>query len=63
MGDSHDIRFIGGLSLYIPFTFSSLTVSNFALCCMPFLAGFYSKDYILKMFHTHQTFSNRSPAA
>jgi NADH-ubiquinone oxidoreductase chain 5 len=47
--DSQDIRFMGGLSLYMPFT-SSLMVSNFALCGMPFLAGFYSKDFILEMF-------------
>ena len=44
------IRFIGGLSVYIPFTSSSLMVSNFALCGMPFLAGFYSRDFILEMF-------------
>nr|AQP30030.1 NADH dehydrogenase subunit 5 [Nasutitermes sp. COL2012L08] len=50
MGDSQDIRFMGGLSVYMPFTSSSLMVSNFALCGMPFLAGFYSKDYILEMF-------------
>nr|URH17054.1 NADH dehydrogenase subunit 5 [Pericapritermes sp. H SH-2022a] len=50
MGDSQDIRFMGGLSVYMPFTSSSLMVSNFALCGMPFLAGFYSKDFILEMF-------------
>ena len=44
MGDSQDIRFIGGLSVYIPFTSSSLMVSSFALCCMPFLAGIYFRD-------------------
>jgi NADH:ubiquinone oxidoreductase subunit 5 (subunit L)/multisubunit Na+/H+ antiporter MnhA subunit len=38
MGDSQDTRFIGGLSVYIPFTSSSLIVSNFALCGIPFLA-------------------------
>jgi NADH:ubiquinone oxidoreductase subunit 5 (subunit L)/multisubunit Na+/H+ antiporter MnhA subunit len=47
MGDSQDFRFIGGLSLYVPFTSSSLMVSNFALCCVPILDGFYSKDFVL----------------
>ena len=50
MGDSQDIRFMGGLSIYMPFTISSLTVSNFALCGMPILAGFYSRDFILEIF-------------
>jgi len=50
IGDSQDIHFMGGLSVYIPFTSSSLMVSNFALCGVPFLAGFYSKDFILEMF-------------
>jgi NADH-ubiquinone oxidoreductase chain 5 len=49
-GDPQDIRFIGGLDAYIPFTSSSLMVANFTLCGMPFLAGFYSKDFILEMF-------------
>ena len=50
IGDSQDIRFMGGLSIYIPFVSSSLMVSNFALCGIPFLAGFYSRDYILEIF-------------
>jgi len=49
MGDSQDIRFIGGLSLYTIYFFK-LMVSNFALCGIPFLAGFYCKDYILEIF-------------
>jgi NADH:ubiquinone oxidoreductase subunit 5 (subunit L)/multisubunit Na+/H+ antiporter MnhA subunit len=32
MGDSQDIRFMGGMSVYMPFTSSCLMVSNFALC-------------------------------
>ena len=47
MGDSQDIPFIGGLSVCMPFTSSCLMVSNFALCGMPFLSGFYSRDFIL----------------
>lgn len=47
--NSQDIRFIGNLSSQIPFTSVCLGVSRFALCGIPFLAGFYSKDLILEM--------------
>nr|URX53688.1 NADH dehydrogenase subunit 5 [Bifiditermes nr. madagascariensis] len=49
MKDSQDIRFMGGLSFQMPFTSVCLGVSSFALCGMPFLAGFYSSDLILEM--------------
>jgi NADH-ubiquinone oxidoreductase chain 5 len=44
-----DIRMIGGLCLNIPLTSSFFNISNIALCGMPFLAGFYSKDLILEI--------------
>ena len=47
--DSQDIRYIGNLSFQIPLTSSCLIISNFALCGIPFLAGFYSKDLILEI--------------
>nr|YP_009166372.1 NADH dehydrogenase subunit 5 [Jankowskia athleta]ALB36919.1 NADH dehydrogenase subunit 5 [Jankowskia athleta] len=49
MNDMQDIRFMGGISLYIPMTCLCMNVSNMALCGIPFLAGFYSKDLILDM--------------
>nr|YP_010261314.1 NADH dehydrogenase subunit 5 [Gomphus vulgatissimus]UIB40221.1 NADH dehydrogenase subunit 5 [Gomphus vulgatissimus] len=49
MGDCQDIRFMGGLSYFLPLSSSCFMVSNLALCGMPFLAGFYSKDLILEM--------------
>nr|YP_010946824.1 NADH dehydrogenase subunit 5 [Rhabdoblatta atra]WGO57581.1 NADH dehydrogenase subunit 5 [Rhabdoblatta atra] len=49
MKDSQDIRFMGNLSFQMPLTSSCLMISNFALCGMPFLAGFYSSDLILEM--------------
>nr|ASM82755.1 NADH dehydrogenase subunit 5 [Hestiasula sp. FS-2017] len=44
-----DIRFMGSLSIFMPLTSTCFMVSNFALCGMPFLAGFYSKDMILEI--------------
>uniref|UniRef100_A0AAU7NI76 NADH-ubiquinone oxidoreductase chain 5 n=1 Tax=Salassa olivacea TaxID=3073723 RepID=A0AAU7NI76_9NEOP len=49
MNDIQDIRYMGGISLYIPLTSLCLNVSNMALCGIPFLSGFYSKDLILEM--------------
>lgn len=47
--DSQDIRNIGSLVTQIPYTTACLNVANIALCGIPFLAGFYSKDLILEM--------------
>nr|UAT98138.1 NADH dehydrogenase subunit 5 [Smerinthus planus] len=49
MNNIQDIRYMGGMSLYLPFTSLCLNISNMALCGIPFLAGFYSKDLILEM--------------
>nr|YP_010569047.1 NADH dehydrogenase subunit 5 [Fannia canicularis]UEV87289.1 NADH dehydrogenase subunit 5 [Fannia canicularis]UZC78840.1 NADH dehydrogenase subunit 5 [Fannia canicularis] len=49
MNNCQDIRLMGSLSLMMPFTSSCFNVANLALCGMPFLAGFYSKDLILEM--------------
>nr|QLY89608.1 NADH dehydrogenase subunit 5 [Rachispoda cryptochaeta] len=49
MNNSQDIRLMGGLSIHMPLTSSCMNVANLALCGMPFLAGFYSKDMILEI--------------
>nr|YP_010288421.1 NADH dehydrogenase subunit 5 [Hypolimnas misippus]UKO32962.1 NADH dehydrogenase subunit 5 [Hypolimnas misippus] len=49
MSDNQDIRMMGGISFYIPLTSLCMNISNLALCGIPFLAGFYSKDIILEM--------------
>lgn len=49
INDIQDIRFIGGIRLYIPLTSLCINISNIALCGIPFLAGFYSKDLILEL--------------
>jgi NADH-ubiquinone oxidoreductase chain 5 len=47
--NSQDIRFIGRLRISIPLTCRCFNVANLALCGIPFLAGFYSKDIILEI--------------
>nr|YP_010242115.1 NADH dehydrogenase subunit 5 [Lyssa zampa]QTI83030.1 NADH dehydrogenase subunit 5 [Lyssa zampa]UNP54444.1 NADH dehydrogenase subunit 5 [Lyssa zampa] len=49
MNDMQDIRYMGGISLYVPLTCLCMNISNMALCGIPFLAGFYSKDLILEL--------------
>nr|YP_010632186.1 NADH dehydrogenase subunit 5 [Cybister brevis]WBP62300.1 NADH dehydrogenase subunit 5 [Cybister brevis] len=46
--DMQDIRFMGNLMIHMPLTCICFNISNLALCGMPFLAGFYSKDLILE---------------
>nr|QLY90013.1 NADH dehydrogenase subunit 5 [Phaonia perdita] len=49
MNNNQDIRLMGSLSLLMPLSSTCFNVANLALCGMPFLAGFYSKDLILEM--------------
>nr|ARK38484.1 NADH dehydrogenase subunit 5 [Lanceolaria gladiola] len=46
--DTQDGRILGGLNYLLPFSSSCLVLSCVALCGMPFLSGFYSKDLILE---------------
>nr|UGS80457.1 NADH dehydrogenase subunit 5 [Lachesilla sp. LaspMLY] len=48
MNDSQDIRFMGGVMKQSPMLSMYFNVSNLALCGMPFLSGFFSKDLILE---------------
>nr|AND96623.1 NADH deshydrogenase subunit 5 [Euoniticellus intermedius] len=44
-----DIRFMGNLINMMPLTCTLFIISNMALCGLPFLSGFYSKDLILEV--------------
>nr|YP_010264252.1 NADH dehydrogenase subunit 5 [Carebara diversa]UIO59238.1 NADH dehydrogenase subunit 5 [Carebara diversa] len=54
MLNNQDIRLFGSLNEVIPFTMMSFYVSSLALCGFPFLAGFYSKDYIMELVYFNQ---------
>nr|YP_009995331.1 NADH dehydrogenase subunit 5 [Ochthebius capicola]QNP09734.1 NADH dehydrogenase subunit 5 [Ochthebius capicola] len=49
LNNSQDIRSMGGLIKHMPLTCSFFNISNMALCGIPFLSGFYSKDLILEV--------------
>nr|AND96571.1 NADH deshydrogenase subunit 5 [Tiniocellus sarawacus] len=49
LGNCQDIRFMGNLINLMPLTCSFFIISNMALCGLPFLSGFYSKDLILEI--------------
>jgi len=48
--NSQDIRFIGGLISKSPLTVVYFNVRNMALCGLPFISGFYSKDLIIEFY-------------
>jgi len=47
LGGEQDMRHMGGLRKYLPYTFGCMTVATFAIAGLPPFAGFFSKDRIL----------------
>jgi len=47
LGGEQDMRHMGGLKKYLPYTFWCMTIATFAISGLPPFAGFFSKDRIL----------------
>lgn len=47
-----DLRWMGNLTIQNPVATASILIANIALCGIPFLAGFYSKDLIIEFILT-----------
>nr|YP_010872856.1 NADH dehydrogenase subunit 5 [Pheidole pieli]WGV34044.1 NADH dehydrogenase subunit 5 [Pheidole pieli] len=52
MMNNQDIRFLGNLKEMIPFVMMCFFIANLALCGFPFMAGFYSKDFIMELVYS-----------
>ena len=48
IADEQDMRKMGSLAQFLPFTYVCMSVGSFAIMGFPFLTGFYSKDVILE---------------
>lgn len=49
MNNEQDMRKMGGLLHVLPFTYTMFLIGSFALLGLPFLSGYYSKDFILEL--------------
>lgn len=55
--DQQDIRRLGGLIKFLPFTYTAMLVGSLSLLATPWLTGFYSKDLIIELAYGHYSFS------
>src|SRR6204780_4726161 len=48
VSDNQDFRKYGGLIAFLPLTYSVMLIASLSLLAIPFMTGFYSKDFILE---------------
>jgi NADH-ubiquinone oxidoreductase chain 5 len=48
VADNQDFRKYGGLIAYLPLTYTVMLIASLSLVAIPFMTGFYSKDFILE---------------
>jgi NADH-ubiquinone oxidoreductase chain 5 len=56
--DNQDLRKYGGLKLYLPLSYSIILIASLSLIALPFMSGFYSKDFILESAYGQFYFSS-----
>lgn len=47
--NNQDLRIFGNINFSIPLTSITISIANIALCGLPYIAGFYSKDIIIEL--------------
>jgi NADH-ubiquinone oxidoreductase chain 5 len=58
MLDQQDMRRMGMLLKYLPISYIMMLIGSLAIMGIPFLTGFYSKDFILEYSYTSKTVLN-----
>jgi NADH-ubiquinone oxidoreductase chain 5 len=58
VSDNQDFRKYGGLKLFLPLTYTIMLIASLSLVALPFMSGFYSKDFILESSYGQYYFSS-----
>ena len=58
LNDEQDIRKMGGLIKFMPFSYTVMLIGTIALLGLPWLSGFYSKDLILELAYGKYQFTS-----
>jgi len=58
VSDNQDLRKYGGLRPFLPLTYSVMLIASLSLVAVPFMTGFYSKDFILESAYGQFYFSS-----
>jgi len=60
MADQQDVRKLGGLINFLPFTYTAILIGSLSLMAVPWLTGFYSKDLIIELAYAQYQFSGQA---
>jgi NADH-ubiquinone oxidoreductase chain 5 len=58
VSDNQDFRKYGGLKSFLPLTYTIMLIASLSLVALPFMSGFYSKDFILESSYGQFYFSS-----
>jgi NADH-ubiquinone oxidoreductase chain 5 len=58
VSDNQDFRKYGGLRSFLPLTYTVMLIASLSLVAIPFMTGFYSKDFILESAYGQFYFSS-----
>src|SRR6201985_3161369 len=58
VADNQDFRKYGGLKAFLPLTYTVMLIASLSLVALPFMSGFYSKDFILESSYGQYYFSS-----
>jgi NADH-ubiquinone oxidoreductase chain 5 len=59
VSDNQDLRKYGGLKIFLPLTYTVMLIASLSLIALPFMSGFYSKDFILESLYGQFVYASK----